>query len=40
MEKLKGKKPSIRFPEFKDDRQHNKLSELLSEAKNRNKDLK
>lgn len=40
MEKLKGKKPSIRFPEFKDDWQHTKLSELLSEAKKRNEDLK
>lgn len=40
MEKLKGKKPSIRFPEFKVDWQHTKLSELLSEAKKRNEDLK
>lgn len=40
MEKLKGKKPNIRFPEFKDDWQHTKLSELLSEAKKRNEDLK
>lgn len=40
MENLKGKKPSIRFPEFKDDWQHTKLSELLSEAKKRNEDLK
>lgn len=40
MEKLKGKKPYIRFPEFKDDWQHTKLSELLSEAKKRNEDLK
>lgn len=40
MEKLKGKKPSIRFPEFKDDWKHTKLSELLSEAKKRNEDLK
>jgi type I restriction enzyme S subunit len=40
MEKLKGKKPIIRFPEFKDDWQHTKLSELLSEAKKRNEDLK
>lgn len=40
MEKLKGKKPSIRFPEFNDDWRHIKLSELLSEAKKRNEDLK
>lgn len=40
MEKLKGKKPSIRFPEFKDDWQHIKLCDLLSEAKKRNEDLK
>jgi type I restriction enzyme S subunit len=48
MEKLKRKtrveqgrnKPSIRFPEFKDEWQHTKLSELLSEAKKRNEDLK
>jgi type I restriction enzyme S subunit len=32
--------PEIRFPEFKDDWQHTKLSELLSEAKKRNEDLK
>jgi type I restriction enzyme S subunit len=40
MEKLKGKKPSIRFPEFKDDWQHIRLSELIREAKKRNTDLK
>lgn len=40
MEKLKGKRPDIRFPEFKDDWQHTKLSELLREAKKRNIDLK
>ncbi|HRK28972.1 MAG TPA: restriction endonuclease subunit S [Chitinophagales bacterium] len=40
MEKGKGKKPNIRFPEFKDDWQHSKLSELLSEAKKRNEELK
>ncbi len=40
MEKLNGIKPSIRFPEFKDDWQHVKLSELLSESKKRNEDLK
>lgn len=32
--------PAIRFPEFKDDWQHTKLNELLSEAKKRNEDLK
>lgn len=40
MEKLQGKIPQIRFPEFKDAWEHKKLSELLSEAKNRNEDLK
>jgi type I restriction enzyme S subunit len=40
MEKLKGKKPGIRFPEFNEDWEHTKLSELLSEAKKRNEDLK
>jgi len=34
------KVPSIRFPEFKADWEHTKLSELLSEAKKRNEDLK
>jgi len=40
MEKLKSKKPPIRFPEFKDNWEHTKLSELLSETKKRNEDLK
>ena len=40
MENLKGKKPSIRFPEFKDGWEHVKLNELLSEAKKRNGNLK
>lgn len=40
MEKLKSKKPLIRFPEFKDNWQQKQLSELLSEAKKRNGDLK
>jgi type I restriction enzyme, S subunit len=40
MEKQKGKKPSIRFPEFKDAWEHKQLNELLSEAKKRNTDLK
>ncbi|MEQ9438092.1 MAG: restriction endonuclease subunit S [Cyclobacteriaceae bacterium] len=40
MEKLQGKSPSIRFPEFKDAWQHKKLSEFLKEAKKRNGDLK
>jgi type I restriction enzyme S subunit len=40
MEKLEGKKPLIRFPEFKDAWEHKKLSELLSESKKRNEDLK
>lgn len=37
---MNGKKPGIRFPEYKDDWQHTKLSELLGEAKKRNEDLK
>jgi type I restriction enzyme S subunit len=40
MEKQQGKKPQIRFPEFKELWEHKKLSELLSEAKKRNEDLK
>lgn len=40
MDKLKSKKPLIRFPEFKDSWEYRKLSELLSEAKKRNEDLK
>lgn len=40
MEKQKGRKPSIRFPEFKDAWEHRQLNELLSEAKKRNTDLK
>lgn len=40
MEKLQGKKPQVRFPEFKDVWEHKQLSELLSEAKKRNGDLK
>lgn len=40
MEKLQGKIPQVRFPEFKDAWEHKKLNELLSEAKKRNEDLK
>jgi type I restriction enzyme S subunit len=40
MEKLQGKIPQVRFPEFKDAWEHKKLSDLLSEAKKRNEDLK
>lgn len=40
MEELKSKKPSIRFPEFKEGWNHVQLSELLKEAKKRNEDLK
>ncbi len=40
MEKQQGKIPQIRFPEFKELWEHKKLSELLSEAKKRNEDLK
>lgn len=40
MEKLQSKKPLIRFPEFKDAWEHKKLSDLLSESKKRNEDLK
>lgn len=40
MEKQKGRKPSIRFSEFKDAWEHKQLNELLSEAKKRNTDLK
>lgn len=40
MEKLQSKIPQIRFPEFKDNWEHKKLSELLSESKKRNEDLK
>ncbi len=40
MEKLQGKTPALRFPEFKDAWEHKKLSDLLSEAKKRNNDLK
>jgi type I restriction enzyme S subunit len=40
MVKLQSKIPNIRFPEFKDAWEHKKLSELLSEAKKRNADLK
>lgn len=40
MEKLQSKAPRIRFPEFKDEWEHKRLSELLSEAKTRNGDLK
>ena len=40
MEKLQGKTPQVRFPEFKDAWEHRKLSDLLSEAKKRNEDLK
>jgi type I restriction enzyme S subunit len=40
MEKLQGKKPHVRFPEFKEAWEHKQLSELLTEAKKRNGDLK
>jgi type I restriction enzyme S subunit len=40
MEKLQGKIPALRFPEFKDEWEHKRLSEFLSEAKKRNEDLK
>lgn len=40
MQKQQGKIPQIRFPEFKELWEHKKLSELLSEAKKRNEDLK
>lgn len=40
MEKLQGKIPQVRFPEYKDAWEHKKLSDLLSEAKKRNEDLK
>jgi type I restriction enzyme, S subunit len=40
MQKLQGKIPQVRFPEFKDAWEHKKLSDLLSEAKKRNNDLK
>lgn len=39
MEKLQGIKPNIRFPEFTDNWEHKKLSDLLAEAKKRNEDL-
>jgi type I restriction enzyme, S subunit len=40
MEKQKGKRPPIRFSEFKDNWEHKVLNELLYEAKFRNGDLK
>lgn len=40
MEKRQGKIPEVRFPEFKDEWEHKKLSELLSESKKLNTDLK
>lgn len=40
MEKLQGKIPQVRFPEFSEAWEHKKLSDLLSEAKKRNEDLK
>ncbi len=40
MEKLHSKYPKIRFPEFKDAWEQRKLSDLLSESKKRNEDLK
>lgn len=40
MEKLQGKAPQIRFPEFKDQWEHRKLSDFLSESKEKNTDLK
>jgi len=40
MEKLQSKAPRIRFPEFKDEWEHKRLSEFLCEAKKRNGDLK
>jgi len=40
LKKLRGKAPQVRFPEFKEIWEHKKLSELLSESKKRNEDLK
>ena len=40
MEKRQGKIPEVRFPEFKEPWEHKKLSELLSESKQLNTDLK
>lgn len=40
MNEQKGKKPAIRFPEFKGAWEHKALNELLFEAKLRNSDLK
>jgi len=40
MEKLQSKAPRVRFPEFKDEWEHKRLSELLCESKKRNGDLK
>lgn len=40
MEKLQGKMPQVRFPEFNDAWEHRRLNDLLSEAKKRNDDLK
>jgi type I restriction enzyme S subunit len=40
MEKQQGLKPDVRFPEFTDNWEHKKMSELLAEAKKRNGDLK
>lgn len=40
MEKQQGKTPQIRFPEFKNQWEHRKLSDLLSESKLKNTDLK
>lgn len=40
MEKQQGKTPQIRFPEFKNHWEHRKLSDLLSESKLKNTDLK
>lgn len=40
MEKQQGKTPQIRFPEFKNQWEHWKLSDLLSESKQKNTDLK
>lgn len=40
MEKNQNKKPLVRFPEFKEAWEHKRLSELLSESKKRNEDLR
>jgi len=40
MDKRDNKTPRIRFPEFKEDWEHKKLSDLLQVSKKKNKDLK